>query len=84
MLERVRLIGALSAEQRNDWEYFKTNWDKDMAESHGEDWAQLFAEIIQHVVEELGNGNTNALSDFMHRESKRVFADIPSLVMPGS
>ena len=46
VLERVRAVAALSAEQRNDWEYFKTTWDKLMAECHGADWPKLFAEIL--------------------------------------
>ena len=47
VLERVRAVAALSAEQRNDWEYFKTTWDKLMAECHGAGWPKLFAEILQ-------------------------------------
>ena len=84
MLERVRLIAELSPEQRNDWEYFRVNWDKQMAEYHGEDWAELFAEMIQHVLDELGAGHANAFSAFMHRETQRVLADVPVLQLPGA
>ena len=84
MLERVRAVAHLTHEQRNDWEYFKAGWDKAMAEAHGEDWAKLFADIIQNVIEELQAGKTTALSEFMHNETKRVLGDVPTLVLPGS
>ena len=84
VLERVRAVAHLTHEQRNDWEYFKAAWDKAMAEAHGEDWAKLFAEIIQNVIEELQAGKTTALSDFMHNETKRVLGDVPTLVLLGS
>jgi len=84
VLERVRSVAVLSPEQRNDWDYFKQNWDRVMAESHGENWGGLFAEVIQNVVDELQGGKETALSDFMHRETKRVLADVPALVVPGS
>lgn len=84
VLERVRAIAPLSAEQSNDWENFKLSWDKEMASTHGENWADLFAEWTNHVLEELAAGNTHAFSHFMFRESKRVLADHPVLVVPGS
>ena len=55
-----------------------------MAEVHGGEWAKLFAEVIQNVLEELENERTNALSDFMHRETRRVLGVIPALVFPVS
>ena len=55
-----------------------------MAEGQGENWADLFAEIVQHIIEELSAGNKSALSEFMHRETQRVLADIPALVLPGA
>ena len=82
-LERVRAAAQLSPEQLNDWEYFKTNWDKAMAESHCVNWTKLFAEIVQNVLEELEGGELNAFSDFVHKETKRVLGDIPGLVIPG-
>ena len=49
-----------------------------------EDWAELFAQIIHHVIKELEDGRTNALSDFMCRETQRVLRDVPALVAPGT
>ena len=84
VLDRVRAIAQLSPQQTNDWEFFKTSWDKVMAETHGENWARLFAEMIQHVIKELEDGRTIALSDFMSRESRRVLGEMHALVAPGS
>ena len=55
-----------------------------MAEANGEGWGGLFAEVIQNVVDELHGGKETAFSDFMHRETKRVLADVLALVVPGS
>ena len=55
-----------------------------MAEAHGEDWAELFAEMVQQVVNDLGEGLSNALSVFMHNETKRVLANTPALIVPGA
>ena len=83
VLQRVRLIADLSLDQANDWDYFKVTWDKEMAEAKGEEWGALFAEIVQHVLDELSTGNRNALSDFMHQETHRVLGAIPALRVPG-
>ncbi len=72
VLERVRKAAELSAEQTSQWEYFKATWDREMAEAHGEDWAELFAQMIQKVIDDLQEGMRNALSVFMHNETRRV------------
>ena len=84
VLERVRSVAVLSPEKRNDLDYFKQNWDRVMAEFHGENWGGLFAEVIQNVVDELHGGKETALSDFMQRETQRVLSDVPASVVPGS
>ena len=55
-----------------------------MAEAHGENWAQLFAELIQKVLNDLADGRRNALSELMHDETRRVLADVPALVVLGA
>ena len=84
VLERVRLVAELSVAQRAAWDYFKTEWDRVMAETHGARWAELFAEYIQNVYNELEEGNRNALSDFMHRETERVLTQVLVLQMKGA
>ncbi len=84
VLERLRSIAALSIEQNNDWEYFVTSWDREMAHGQGENWGRVFAEIVMKLRNDLEAGNTNALSDFMYKETKRVLAHVPNLVLPGA
>ena len=84
VLNRVRSFADLPLEQRNDWQYFVATWDSNMAEEHGEDWAGLFAEIVQNVINELEAGNRNALSEFMQQESERVLGHVPTLKVPGA
>ena len=81
--ERIRLLAELSPEQGNDWDYFKGAWDRHMAEEHGEDWADLFCEHIQHVLNELEAGQANALSVLMHQETERVLFPTLALQVPG-
>ena len=54
-----------------------------MADTHGEDWAEFFAQMMQNVLNDLAGGNVNALSAFMHDETLRILGDVPTLVVPG-
>ena len=82
VLQRLRRAAELSPEQTGQWAYFKTAWDRGMAEIHGEEWAQLCAELVQQALDELGAGHSDALSKFMHNEAKRVLAETPALLVP--
>ena len=82
-LNRVRSCATLSPEQLNDWKLFATTWDSKMAEAHGKDWAGLFAEILQNVLDEIEGGNREAFSQFMHRESTRILGEVETLRLPG-
>ncbi len=82
-MERLRNVADITPEQTGEWEYFKQTWDDTMARIHGESWAELFAQIIQEVLEKLQAGKTNALSMFMHDETRRVLSQTPVLVLPG-
>ena len=83
VLQRVRKAAELSPEQTSQWEFFRTSWDREMAETHGENWAELFAELVQQVLNDLKEGRSNALSVFMHNETTRVLANTPALLVPG-
>ena len=72
VLQRLRKAAELSPEQTTQWESFKINGDREMADAHGEGWAELFAELVQHVLNDLIEGRNNALSVFMHNETERV------------
>ena len=84
VLERLRRAAKLSAAQTSAWDFFKTNWDHEMAEAHGENWAELFAELVQKVLNDLAEGRSNALSVFMHNETRRVLSDTPAILVPGA
>ena len=83
-MERVRRVGTLSLQQTADWETFKKEWDKEMAESCPEDWPTMFAEIVQGVLNDLIHGKQDALSVFMYRETRRVLGETPALMIPGA
>ena len=84
VLERLRRAAELSAAQTSLWDCFKNAWDKEMAEAHGENWAELFAQEVQKVINDLKEGRSNALSVFMHNETRRVLLDTPALLVPGA
>ena len=84
VMERLRRVAALSPQQTADWEYFKTTWDKTMAAAAEEDWAAMFAQIVQKIMDDLAAGTTNALSEFMHRETHRALGTVAALMVPGA
>ena len=84
MLQRLRRAAELTPEQTSQWEYFKTTWDQENAEAFGADWAELFAELVRKVLNDLAEGRSNALSVFMHNETKRVLAETLALLVLGA
>ena len=84
VLERLRKAAELTPEQTGGWDFFKSSWDRAMAEAMGEDWAETFAQIMQKIINDLSEGKTNALSEFMHRETMRVLTTTPALIVPGA
>lgn len=80
---RVRATATLSSEQLNDWKHFSEQYDRRMAEEHGGDWARLFGEILQNLLNELDAGKANALSVFMHEETTRCLHDVEGIRLSG-
>jgi len=81
ILDRLaRLNAGLSVGQKNDWAWFKSNWDKKMVEEHGKEWAAAFSSWIQCV---LDDKRSNAFSMFVHSETRRVFQGMTALHVPG-
>ena len=37
---------------------------------------------MQHVLDDMANGVSNAFSEFVHAETVRNFKDVPMLVLP--
>ena len=83
VLDRIRRAAELSARQTGAWDFFKTSWDRAMADSHREHWAELFAQFTQNIINDLMHGTSNALSVFMDNETRRVLPEIPALAVPG-
>lgn len=79
VLDRLASQGSLTAAQRNDWQWFKDEWDSKMAEIHGELWGQKFAEIAQGLLAQMENGSQSAVSLFMYAETRRVLCNVPVL-----
>ena len=83
-MNRVRNIFQLPSEQNNDWQFFAKHWDQKNAAAHGPEWAKIFAEILQNLVNKQAEGDGNALSEFMRSESERVLGGTPTLRLPGT
>ena len=82
MLSRLLSKGApLSAQAKNDWAWFVETWDKKMAEDHGVEWGNVFAQQMQHIAESLAEGAADAVAKFMASETKRVLHDVAVLAV---
>ena len=78
VLDRVRARAApLPIEQHNDWQWFKKRWDKTRLEllppAHRPVWAVTFKDIAVRLLNEISNGDYNALSRWMAEESRLHF-----------
>ena len=81
MLDRLAHLNVgLSAAQRNDWPWFKDAWDHEMVSQHGANWASVFAGWVQNV---LNDERSNAFSEFVYNETRRVFQGVVALHVPG-
>ena len=82
VLDQVRDVGELAVEQTFHWSFFKEAWDTSMVAFHKEKWPEVFAEMVQQVLKDLLDGQTDALSVFVETEKARVLGHIPALVIP--
>ena len=81
LLDRVAGTRAgLSPGQKNDWQWFKEEWDKNMASEHGDNWGGVFARWMKNV---LDDESSNAFSAFVYRETCRVLHAAAVLQVPG-
>ena len=58
-------LGILLYGKRASGNTFKNSFDEQMAEVHDKDWAELFSEIVQQVVEDMLGGKPEAFSKFV-------------------
>ena len=83
VLDRLARLGqGLSPAQRNDFSWWKDEWDTKMLEEHGEDWPAVFAGWVQRVLDDTEAGMVNAFSHFVHAETRRCFDGVPGLRVP--
>ena len=82
-LSRLRGCGGLSAEQEGAFDWFIDEWDAVNAAKSADDWARIFAEIMQNLTNKLIEGDTVAVSDFMYKEMKRCLSHVPCLMVLG-
>ena len=83
VLERIASLGTgLTPAQRNDWKWFRENWDAKMCDEHGADWGGTFSGWMQKILDDLSKGVSNAFSVFVHDETQRHFAGVPMLTVP--
>ena len=82
VLDRLLAQGdPLSPQQKNDWAWFKREWDAAMAKEHNKTWGSAFAGMVQNLVNKLENGEASAVADFMYNETVRVLSAVPTLVL---
>jgi hypothetical protein len=83
VLDRMARTGlGLTAAQQNDWSWFKAGWDQKMLTEHKGHWGDTFAMWLQHVLNEIDAGKTNAFSTFVYNETCRCFNTMPALTVP--
>ena len=83
ILERYAKLGTtLSPEQRNDFIWFKTEWDAQGRERHGDAWPDKFLSMLKGVLDELPQ-DPSAFSKFMLDEERNVFGGTRALFVPG-
>ena len=84
LLHRYASLGdGLSLEQKANFTWFKTEWDRRGKETHGDDWPDLFLGKLKGVLDKLYTDPT-AFSRFVFDEEREVFKDTKALVVPGS
>jgi hypothetical protein len=79
VMDRLLTHGKLTKQQNNDWNWFKETWDKHMSETHDHNWGREFAEICQGLLDQLRQGDSATVSNFMYNETRRCLSDVPML-----
>ena len=79
VMDRLLTHGKLTPQQNNDWNWFKDAWDKHMSETYDQQWGHEFAEICQGLLDQLRQGISAAVSNFMYNETRRCLSDVSLL-----
>ena len=83
ILDRYARLGTpLPAEQRNDFNWFKIEWDRNGKDTHGDTWPDKFLGMLKGVLDKLPD-DPSAFSKFILDEERRVFGCTRALFVPG-
>ena len=84
LLQRFARIGdPLSSEQRNNFHWFQTEWDRINVETYGKKWPKKFLEKLKRVLDRLQT-NPKAFSKFLFDEERAVCQVTKALLVPQS
>ena len=84
ILQRIACIGyPLEPQQRNNFHWFQSEWDRINVEEHGKDWPWKFLEKLKGVLDEMKTRPT-AFSKFLFDEERACFNYKPALLVPQS
>ena len=82
VLDRLsRHLSGLSDAHKNDFAWWKDDWDGAMVLEHKHHWAETFAGWAQKI---LDDPSSNAFSKFMYNETVRVLNGRKALAVPGT
>jgi hypothetical protein len=79
VLDRLLTHANLTPQQRNDWAWFKDEWDKKMSEIYNQTWGSEFAQICQGLLNKVQAGDSTVFSEFMYSETRRHLSEVPLL-----
>ena len=84
LLQRYLTLGnPLPAEQRHNFTWFKSEWDRKCIEKHGSAWPDIFLGKLKGVLNKLYT-DPNAFSKLLFDEEREVFAGTRALLVPRS
>ena len=83
ILDRLSWLGnGLTPGQRNNFTFFKEEWDSRCAQVFGNAWPDLFLWELNGVLKRMET-DPWAFSKFMHKEERDVCSGTKALLVPG-
>ena len=72
-MDKLSKLGqGLSPAQRVDFGWFKEAWDAWGLAQYEAEWGEMFASIVQNILQRITAGVTNAFSEHVYNETRRV------------
>ena len=80
VLDKLSKLGqGLSDLQKNDFAWFKETWDEYNLEQEQDQWGLTFSTYVQHILNEISAGQTNAFSQMVFEQTRLLVAAKPAL-----